>query len=97
MPKKVVKKKTVKKSVSKDRPCIPEGEFDISSGQNDGNRIYVSVAKTINVGNYESLRVECGRGRTVQAGMSFDQVVKNTRVEVVKDLQEMITIVNETF
>ena len=76
-----------------DRPVIQDGDFSTASDGLNGNRVFVSIAKTINLGNYESLRVEFGVGRIVNDGQVFDDVLSACKLEVGKNLNEMICIV----
>ena len=50
--------KKKKKKKASDRPTIMDGDFSTASNGQNGNRVFVSVGKTINIGNYESIRVE---------------------------------------
>jgi hypothetical protein len=63
---------TKKKKIT--RPTVSDGDFSQASNGELGNRVYVSVSKTINIGNYESIRVEFGAGSTVNDGESFEDV-----------------------
>ena len=76
-----------------DRPVIQDGDFSTATDGLNGNRVFVSMAKTINLGNYESLRVEFGVGRTVNDGQVFEDVLSACKLEVGKNLNEMIQIV----
>lgn len=94
--KKVVKKKTVKKST--ERPVLQEGNFSCQSDGLSGNRVFVSVSKTINIGNYESIRVEYGQGKTLLKGDIYDiardelvEEVCEAIVGVIKQVEEELT------
>jgi len=89
-------KKKVKKKKST-RPTITDGDFSKASNGLSGNRVFASMAKTMNMGNYESLRVEFGVGRTVLEGQSFDSVTKACREEAEQNIKEMIKIVEFKF
>ena len=88
------KKKKVKKKAS-ERSVITDGDYSTANNGQNGNRVFVSVGKNINIGNYESVRVEYGEGRTVQDGQSFDDVRDNCLRTVLGGIQEMIPIVEE--
>lgn len=85
-----IKKK--KKKVS-DRPTIMDGNPSTANDGQNGNRVFVSVGKTINIGNYESVRVEYGEGRTVQDGENFVDVGNECLDKVLEGIQEMIPMV----
>lgn len=87
-------KKKKKKKVS-DRPTIIDGDFSTANNGQNGNRVFVSVGKTINIGNYESIRVEYGEGRIVQDGDTFSDVRDNCLRTVLGGIQEMIPIIED--
>jgi len=62
----MAKKKVAKKKV--DKPVINAGDFSKCNDGQSGNRVFVAIGKTINMGNYESIRVEVGQGETVNDG-----------------------------
>lgn len=78
---------------SKGRPVVVDGDFTTASDGLSGNRVFVSMAKTINLGNYESLRVEFGEGRTVKDGQQFSEVKMACKKGVMVSLKEMVDIV----
>lgn len=79
------------------RPVIVDGDQSAAatSGVN-GNRVHFTMAKTINIGNYESMRVEYGESRVVEDGQTWESarsyVVKNVMVQ----LQVLISAVAES-
>lgn len=87
-------KKKKKKKVS-DRPVITGGDWSTAHNGQNGNRVFVSVSKTINIGNYESVRVECGEGRTVKDGENFDVIRKLVFQAVMDGIEEMIPFVED--
>lgn len=82
-----------KKKKASERPVITSGDFSTTNDGQNGNRVFVSVGKTINIGNYESVRVECGEGVTIQDGESFDVARKIVFERVMDGIQEMIPFV----
>jgi len=89
-------KKKIKKKKSM-RPIITDGDFSKVSNGLSGNRVFVSMAKTINMGNYESLRVEFGIGRTVLEGQPFNSTTEFCKDEAEQNLIEMIEVVKSKF
>jgi len=57
------------------------------------NRVWVSLSKTINIGNYESVRAEVGRGRQVDNNTSHDEVYEVLKEEVLTDLADLVETV----
>lgn len=54
-----------------------------------GNRVHMVMAKTINIGNYESVRVEYGESVVIQDGESFDAVKQRTIGRVMATVSEL--------
>lgn len=88
-------KKKAKKSANKERPTIFDGDFSEATNGQNGNRVFVSMAKTINIGNYESLKVEYGVGRTVDDGQEFGEVMEACKADAGRSLKEMVKIVEQ--
>jgi len=88
--------KKAKKVSNKNRDVVSDGNFATASDGLSGNRVFVSCAKTINLGNYESLRVEFGFGRTVPDGEKFADVLNECKVESMRSLNEMVAIVESS-
>ena len=78
-----------------DKPIVTDGDFSQSSNGVNGNRVFFSMAKTINMGNYESIKVEYGEGRVVECNQSFDDVREEVKTNVMKCLFAMIKIVED--
>jgi len=87
----MAKKKKAKKKY--ERPTVIDGDFSTANDGQNGNRVFVSVGKTINIGNYESVRVEYGEGRTVQDGENLNSVRELVIDRVITGVQELIPIV----
>lgn len=87
----MAKKLKVKKG--KDRDEMKQGEFSFQENSLSGNRIWCAMSKTINIGNYESLRAECGRGRIVPEGDDFDEAMAALKEEVLVDTAEFVDII----
>lgn len=92
MKRKASKRKSAKKS---DRETVSGGDFAAASNGLSGNRVFVSMSKTINIGNYESLRIEYGFGRTVDDGQMFDDVMAACQDDVTGNLQAMTDVVEK--
>jgi len=92
------KRVTSSKPVGKkpDRPIVRAGDFAQASDGLSGNRVFVSIAKTINIGNYESLRAEVGIGRTVPDGMEHNRVLNICMGQAQADCQELIEEIEKT-
>jgi len=86
-------KKVKKKKVTTDKPVILEGNFSQATDGMNGNRVYISVAHTINMGNYESIRVEYGQGRTVDDGQDFKIATTMVLKDVLLSIKDIIEIV----
>jgi len=84
-------KKGVQKSAM--RPTVSDGDFSTANDGLSGNRVFVSFAKTINLGNYESMRVEFGVGRVVLEGQEFNAVTDACKDEALQSLSEMVKII----
>lgn len=93
--KKVQKKSKRRPATKADREVVTGGDFATAGDGLNGNRVFVSLAKTINLGNYESLRVEYGFGRTVNDGQTFESVVDACRDDASHNLKEMADIVEK--
>lgn len=91
-------KKTKKKSKrTSTRPTITDGDFSTATNGLSGNRVFILMAKTINLGNYESVRVEFGVGRTVSDGERFDSILSVCRDDVAQNLKEMVQLVESKY
>ena len=87
------KKKVSKKKKAVDKPTICEGNFASANDGQNGNRVFIAVGKTINMGNYESVRVEVGQGCTVDDG-DYDCAKERCIAEVTKTLNELTELVD---
>ena len=85
--------KTKKKKKKSDKPTISEGDHSKESNGLNGNRIYFSMSKTINIGNYESIRVEYGYGMVVNT--SFERTRIECEQAVFNGITEMVGLVEE--
>ena len=81
-------KKKVSQKKKVDKPVINEGDFSQASNGQNGNRVFIAVGKTINMGNYESIRVEVGQGVTVDDG-DFDGAKERCVTEAIETLDEL--------
>lgn len=80
----------VNKVAQKQRPAIREGDApDAATNGAIGNRVHFTMAKTINIGNYESIRVEYGESRVVQDGESFGNARTKAVTSVMQNLQAL--------
>lgn len=91
-------KKQQKKRPKSSRPTISMGDFHFGIAHQglSGNRVSMAVAKTINLGNYESIRVEYGISRVVPDGEKFETVWAACEGEALSSLTNMIHTIEET-
>ena len=87
MPKKTAKKKKA------DKPVVQEGDYSKFSDGQDGNRVFIAIGKTINVGNYESVRIEVGQGKVVPGG-DFEGAKQACIQEVLSTMRELVEMVD---
>ena len=76
------------------KPTVQLGD-DIAQHGDAGNRVHFSMAQTINIGNYESVRVEYGESVVVQDGESFADVREAVKQRVATDLSALVEQVKE--
>ena len=89
-------KKAKKKKKASSQMGVSEGDHAQASNGSVANRVYVAVARTLNLGNYESLRVEYGEGRAVPDGARFADVRQQTTVDAIAALDQIVELVRET-
>lgn len=82
--------------MAKNRPEISAGTAPGTADIGDPNRVWVSMAKVCNLGNYESLRVEYGAGRAVQSDESYSEAREGLTAEVLGGLAELLELVKST-
>jgi len=75
---------------------INRGEMSQREHGLNGNRVWVLIAKTVNLGNYESMRIEWGEGRTIDDEQDREQVRRKLVDDVLTNLMELISVVEET-
>jgi len=85
-----------KSTLKMDRPVIIDGDLFVAKEGQSGNRVFIGFGKTINIGNYESIRVEFGRGSTVSDGQDVNKVKSHILTEVVDGIKEIIKIAEDT-
>jgi len=88
MPKKTARKKKTEK------PVIQEGDYSKFSDGQDGNRVFIAIGKTINIGNYESVRLEVGQGKVVPDG-DFEGAKQECIREVLSTVKELTTMIDD--
>lgn len=74
---------------------IQQGDRDIAVSGINGNRVMASISKTINLGNYESIKVEFGISRVVPDGESFEKHKEEVKTEAWVEITDMTNIVEE--
>lgn len=55
-----------------------------------GDRVWLSIAQTINLGNYESLRIEYGEGQVVGNKQTFKEVQECVSKRVTNYLEKLL-------
>jgi len=89
-------KKSKKKKKSSSGINVMAGDFAQASDGQNGNRVYFSIGKTCNIGNFESIRVEVGQGMALEAGASLGDFNRARNVcveeatEAIKEIVAMI-------
>ena len=78
-----------------EKPAVVEGDRDIAANGIFGNRIMVGMSKTINLGNYASIKVDLAECRVVQDGESFDKVREEVQEIVWTKVSDMVAVIEE--
>ncbi len=65
----------------------------MSEGSGDKNKVWISVGRTINTGNYESIRVDAGYGKILDEGQSATEGFKEVEAEVLSYFDELLQAV----
>lgn len=78
------------------KPSVAGGEPP-ESVVRSSNLIYMSVGKTINIGNYETIRADFGMQIQVPAGKTHAEVREENMPELIKQFGEMVTTITESF
>ena len=69
---------------------IQQGDMDRAVEGTSGNRVFCSMAKTVNIGNYESIRMEFGMSKVVPDGEEFEEIKTAVKQEVEDSLADML-------
>ena len=77
------------------REPIVDGDRDIATNGVSGNRVMAGISKTMNIGNYESIRVEFAQCKVVEDGESFEEAREKVKTDVWIEILEMIRVVEE--
>jgi hypothetical protein len=72
------------------------GDRSVASHGESGNRVFFSMGKTINIGDYETIRVDVGEARTVEDGKKFGPAHARVRRNVQKLLKQIVQMVEES-
>jgi hypothetical protein len=78
------------------KPAIQAGDYAAADDGLSANRVFVSMAKTMNLGNYESFRVEYGAGRALQPGESHEEARQGLVVEVLSGVSELVDLIKSS-
>lgn len=81
--------------VKTEKPAVVEGDRDIAVNGVFGNRVMVGMSKTINLGNYASIKVEFAECRVVQDGESFNKVREEVKANAWVEIADMVAIIEE--
>jgi hypothetical protein len=80
---------------SGEAPAVQEGESldDVKArmqkANTDGEQVFIAIGKTVNVGNYESVRIDVGIVRALADGQSFDDLKGDVASEVFELLMSL--------
>ena len=77
------------------KPAVVEGDRDIAANGIFGNRVMVGMSKTINLGNYASIKVDFAECKVVQDGESFDKVKEEVKTKVWNEVADMVDVIEE--
>jgi hypothetical protein len=88
--------KTAKKRPTGSAPAVQEGETldDLkrrAGAPGNGQQVFVSVGKTINIGDYESVRIDVGICRPVEDGQTREEVTNEVIDEVFATINNLKT------
>lgn len=84
--------------VIKKKPIVvATGEPAMPKASGTGNRVLVNMGKTINIGDYETIRVDYGESREVGDFETFEKARNECAASVVKGLQSLIDLASESF
>jgi hypothetical protein len=73
-------------------PAVAEGENRdtlAAEAARNGDTVFVCIGKTINTGNYESVRLDIGRCRALKDGEDFETVQTELVGEIAAKVQEL--------
>jgi len=79
------------------------GDLDRAVNGMSGNRVFYSMAKTINLESldptmrFENIRVEFGQCRVVPDGVEFQEVMDEVKSTVVNEWQKMVDATEAAF
>ena len=74
---------------------IAYGDQAVASQGEAGNRVFFSMGKTVNIGKYETIRVDVGESRVVPDGAKFSKFRKAVQRNVKKMLSEVVNMIEE--
>ena len=78
-----------------EKSAIVEGDRGIAANGIFGNRVMVGMSKTINLGNFASIKVEFAECRVVQDGESFDKVREEVKTNAWVEVSDMVAVIEE--
>jgi len=87
-----------KKMSINEKPMFSESDSGcgLSTGTSGADRVWFLFGKTINVGNYESVRFEVGRGEMIKKGETFEKCMDDVKKKVLHDSIKIIEMVEES-
>lgn len=77
------------------RPVIQDGDFSLAAEGVSANRVWFALARTIKTGEYESMRLEYGRGSAIPDGADPEAIQQQVRDDVYQTLLGMVAEVEE--
>lgn len=96
----------IKKTLPSKTPAKTPGKIAVAVGDGlnaptwmagTGNRVSVAMGKTINIGNYETVRVDCSHSMEIGPGESYADATKKVAKSVADNLKTLIETVTEQF
>lgn len=99
--KKIAKKSNKKKTTSKRAATAeggsPGGHIGGALLRDEGRRVFLAIGKTVNVGNFESVRVDYGESAIVNPGEDAEEVREGLKRTVSSEFEKILEVVEETF
>ena len=63
--------------------------------QNDNDKVWVTVDATVNLGNYENMKIQTGMSRTIEEGEDPYELIHKISRKLIKQTEEKIEQIKE--